>query len=170
LWHRKCKLLSNEYFETNLKLNAMKTTILIFALFLYTYGINAMSDGKNVSYVKTGDKVYIGEELKVGLFNTKVYAADGTVTKIHNRDVNAYMDGSRLFEYLPVVNESNATTRYEMMEYLTTRSGLRLYRCGNYDSKETTYDYFVFKGGKYHLRLIQSNASSTLSFFGLKTK
>jgi hypothetical protein len=148
----------------------MKSLILVFVLFLYSYGINAMSDGKNVSYVKTSDKIYIGTDLKMGLFNTKVISSDGTVTKIPYRDIEAYMDGSRLFEYLPVVNQSNDTTSYEMMEYLTTRAGLRLYRCGNYDDKETQYDYFVFKGGKFHLRLNQTNAKTTLDFFGVKNQ
>ena len=128
-----------------------------------------MSDGKNVSYVKAGDKVYIGQELKMGLFNTKVISSDGSITKIPYRNVQAYMDGTHLFESLPVVNESNDTTRFAFMEYLTSRNGLRLYRYGNYDEKDTKYEYFVFRGGQFHLRLNQTNAQTTLAFFGIKT-
>jgi hypothetical protein len=145
----------------------MKRSILVVALILAGFGLSANTGGESTSYVRTDDKVYIGNEVKMGLFNTKVVAPDGTVTRIPYRDVRAYMTNSRLFEYLPLVCEENDTLCYVMMEYITTRSGLNLYRYTSYDSKEPGYDFYVFKEGKFHLRIDQKNAKTTLPFFGI---
>jgi hypothetical protein len=145
----------------------MKISFAIIAAILLSFGMQVMAGGKTISYVKTGDKVYLGEDLKMGVFNSKIISSDGTVTKIPHRDVVSYMHDSRLFEYLPVVCESDDTLCFAMMEYLTTRSGLRLYRYSCYDEKETKYQYFVFKDGKFYLHINQKNALTTLPFFGI---
>jgi len=146
----------------------MKSTILIFVLILAGLGLKAGNEGKIVSYVKTDNNVYFGQDVKMGLFNTKVIALDGTVTKVPYRDVVAYMDDSRLYEYLPVVCEKNDTSCYAMMEYVTTRSNLNLYRYPSYKSGEKRFVYYIFKGGQFHLRIDQKNAKTALPFFGIK--
>lgn len=146
----------------------MKRIILSIALVLAAFGVNAGNEGKTVSYVKTNSAVYFGEDVKHGLFNTKVIAVDGSVTKIPYRDVVAYMDDSRLFENLPVVCENNDTTCYAMMEYITTKSGLNLYRYECNKEKTPRCVFYVFKGGKYHLQVDQKNARTVLPFFGIK--
>ncbi len=105
----------------------MKNLIAILAFILISFGVEAMVGEKSVSYVKTGNDVYFGQDLKMGLFNFKVIDSEGTVTKIPNRDVVAYTYDSRLFEYLPVVGKTNETIGYAMMEYVTQKSGLNLY-------------------------------------------
>jgi len=146
----------------------MKNSLLIVALILLSFGVKAMSDGETVSYVKTDSKVYIGQDVKLGLFNTKVISSDGTVTKIPYRDVVSYMDDSRLFVNLPVVCDNNKTTCYAMMEYITSRGGLNLYRYCCYEQKDAKYEYYIFKDGKFHLRIDQKNAKTALPFFGIK--
>jgi hypothetical protein len=146
----------------------MKSSILIVVLILTGLGLKANNEGKTVSYVKTENNVYFGQDVKMGLFNTKIISSDGTVTKVPYRDVVSYMDDSRLFEYLPVVCEKNDTTCYAMMEYVTTRSGLNLYRYCCYKSNEPKYIYYVYKGGDFHLRIDQKNAKTALPFFGIK--
>ena len=146
----------------------MKNSIVIIALLLFSLGANAKSGDKNISYVKTRNNVYFGRDLKIGLFNFKIISDDGTITKISNRDVSGYLHDSRLFEYLPVVGESNQILCYSMMEYVTCRSGLRLYRYTCYDNNDFNCNYFVFKDGKYYLRIDRRNALSVLPFFGIK--
>lgn len=146
----------------------MKRSILFIALVLAAIGVNASNEGKTISYVKTDSKVYFGEDVKLGLFNTKIVSLDGTVTKIPYRDVVSYMDDSRLFENLPVVCENNDTTCYAMMEYITTKSGLNLYRYECNKEKTPRCEYYVFKGGKFHLRIDQKNARTVLPFFGIR--
>ena len=145
----------------------MKNSIVILALILICFGVKVMAGDESISYVKTGDKLYFGQDLKMGLFNLKIIASDGTVTKIPNRDVKAYLSNSRLFEYLPVVCEKNDTVCFAMMEYVTTKSGLNLYRYSYYDEKVPKYEYYVFKEGKFHLRIDRKNARTTLPFFGI---
>jgi hypothetical protein len=146
----------------------MRSSIIIAALFLLGFGVKVMAGGETISYVKTGSNVYFGEELKMGLFNTKIISSDGTVSKIPNRDVVAYMHDSRLFEYLPVVCETNDTTCFAMMEYITSRSGLNLYRYSFYADKDLKYQFFIFKEGKFHLLIDQKNAKTTLPFFRIR--
>jgi hypothetical protein len=70
---------------------------------------------------------------------------------------------------MPLVGENNENLGYAMMEYVTSRSGLRLYRYCCKDQKTTQYAYFVYKDGKLHLRINKENGLSTLPFFGIKT-
>jgi hypothetical protein len=150
-----------------LKSNAMKNSIVIIALLLLGIGANAITPVKDISYVKTRDTVYFGQNLKIGLFNSKIISSDGTYTKISNRDVIAYMHNSHLFEYLPVIGESNQILFYAMMEYLTSRSGLRLFRYNYFDGRDTKCYYYVFKDGKFYLKIDQRNALTVFPFFGI---
>ncbi len=150
------------------KSNAMKNSILIMALILISFGAKAVAGEKSTSYVKTDKEVYIGEDLKVGLFNTKVISLDGTVTKVPNRDVVAYMHNSRMFEYLPVTDKSNNTTSLVKMEYITTRGGLNLYRQCCYENDATKFDFYIYKSGEFHLYVDKKNAPTTLPFFGIR--
>lgn len=145
----------------------MKKFTLITALILLFAATQVLAGGESVSYVKTNGKVYFGQDLKRGLFNTKIISTDGTVLRIPNTKVVAYMHDSKLFEYLPVVCEDNDTICFAMMEYITSRSGLKLYRYSCYDNKDTTYGYFVFKDNKFYLSITKENAASTLPFFGI---
>lgn len=146
----------------------MKTKIVIISLCLLSLGVRLMAGGENISYVKTGSKVYFGTDIKMGLFNTRVIAPDGTMVQIHNHDIVAYMHDSKLFELMPLVNKSTKTTNYVMMEYITCRSGQRLYRCSSYERNNTESEYFVYKDGKLHLQIKQENAQAIFPFFGLK--
>ena len=145
----------------------MKKSLIIMALLLVCFVAGAIAGGESTSYVKTGDHVYFGQNLKKGLFNTKIISSDGTVTKISNRDVVAYMHNSRLFEYLPVIGESNNIMSHSMMEYVTTKSGLNLYRYDCPSGLETKSCYFIFKDGKFYLRVDPKNALTVLPFFGI---
>jgi hypothetical protein len=146
----------------------MKTKSVIIILLLTGFGIRLMAGGENISYVKTENKVYFGEDIKMGLFNTKVFSPDGSIALVHNRDIVAYMHDSKLFELMPLMGGSNETLGYAMMEYVTSRSGLRLYRYSSKDQKTPQYTYYVYKNGKLHLCINQENAASTLPFFGIK--
>jgi hypothetical protein len=145
----------------------MKRSILVVALFLAVIGLKANTGGESTSYVRTDNKVYFGQDVKIGLFNTKIVSSDGTVTKIPDRDVRAYMSNSSLFEYLPVVCEKNEILSYTLMKYVTTRSGLNVYRYINYDNKESTFSYYVFKEGNFYVGIDNKNAKTTLPFFGI---
>jgi len=146
----------------------MKKSLFILALILISFGAKAMVGENSISYVKTGSDVYFGQNLKIGLFNYKLFDSDGTVKKIPAREVVAYTHNSQHFEYLPIVNKSNTVSGYAMMEYITQRNGLNLYRRCCLDEKNERFDYYVFKNGEFYLKVDQENAKTTLPFFGIK--
>ena len=146
----------------------MKKSLIILALFLISIGAKAMVSENSISYVRTGSEVYFGHDLKIGFFNYKLIDSDGTVKKIPAREVVAYTHNSQHFEYLPLVNKSNVVSGYTMMEYITQRNGLNLYRRCCLDEKNESYDYYVFKNGEFYLKVDQENAKTTLPFFGIK--
>jgi len=146
----------------------MKTSIAIVAFLLISFGLQAIPGGDDISYVKTDNKVYFGQDVKMGMFNTKVIASDGAVTKVRNKDVTAYMHDAKLYESLPLVCDSKDKACFALMEYVTTRGGLNLYRYCCYRDSSPKYQYYVYKGGEYHLRIDQKNAKTVLPFFGIK--
>jgi len=175
----------------------MKKSIVIAALVLICFGIKAFAQSEDISYVKNDDKVYVGQDMKmgpvetnnisedicyvktadkvffgqnmkIGLVKTKISTAEGSVTEVKNNKIIAYMHENKLYELLPVVCERNDTVCYAMMEYITSRSGLRLYRYCCYDGGDSKYGYFVFKNNKLYLRVDQNNALAILPFFGVE--
>lgn len=156
----------------------MKKSALILMIIMMAFGLKLFA-GNDISYVKAGDKTYLGTEVKYGLFNTKITTLDGKTVKIPNAEVDAVMHNSRLFERLPVVCENNVVACLALMEFVTSRSGLRLYRytsvyeendpaMNKFESAKPHYDYYVFKDGEFYLRIDQKSAPTALPFFGVE--
>jgi hypothetical protein len=105
--------------------------------------------------------------------------ADGTIMKVPLKKVDSYSCNGRLFERLPVKCKWAPANCTAMMEYITSRSGLRLYKycklqehgdlfnC-DYHNTHMEFEYFVFKDGKFYLHVTPDNAESILPFFGVK--
>ena len=146
----------------------MKRVIVISTLILICFGIRAIAVNPDVCYVKTADKVYFGQDVIVRPLHTKIISSDGTIQKIPTRDVKAYMTDNKLYELLPLICEKGDTLCYNFMEYLGTRSGLKLYRYKCCIDCNVQFAYFVFNGDKLYLRVNQMNAESILPFFGVK--
>jgi hypothetical protein len=128
---------------------------MITALVLMCFGIKAIAANPDVCYVKTSDKVYFGQDVKVRPLHTKVISADGTIETIHTNDVKAYMHDSKLYELKPLVCEKGDTICYAFMEFIDSRSGLNLYRYKCCIDCNVQYAYFVFTGDKLYLRVNQ---------------
>jgi hypothetical protein len=144
----------------------MKNILIITALFLLgTFAQAAVKTSGN-AYVKSGDKIFFGQDLRIGLFHYRVKAMDGTVVKISNRDVDTYMVGSKLYERLPVVINGRVQS-HAMMECISVRNDLKLYRYNDYDGVKATSHYFVFRDGVFHLKVDNKNAATIFPFFGI---
>ena len=89
-----------------------------------------------------------------------------------------YRDG-KLYERLPVIYEGAVRGKTALMEYITSRNGLRLYKyceygeCGdllkcNYQPAHLQTVYYVFKDGAFYLLVDCKNAGTVLPFFGIK--
>jgi len=142
----------------------MKRSILIIALILICFGLKAMVGNDETCFVKAGDKLYFGRDLKIGIAHTKLICFDGTVAKFENHDVTAYQHHHRLYRLMPVICDDNDTLCMAMMEYLSTKSGFSVFR---YCCPKNNQAYFVYKDGEFYCR-INEDQIENLSDFGIK--
>jgi hypothetical protein len=154
----------------------MKKLMIISVLVLSAFAVKAA--GENISYVTIDGKTHFCQVLKTGLFRTTLIK-DGLVMKVPFRKVDAYMKDGHLYERLPVICEDGRVRGTALMEYITQRNGLRLYKLCRYTETcdpekhvfgkaEAEYTYFVFRDGKFYLRVDEKNALTALPFFGVK--
>jgi len=153
----------------------MKKLIIISVLVLSAIVLKAA--GENISYVTVDGKTHFCQMIKTGLFRT-TFVKDGLVMKVPFKRIDAYMTDGHLYERLPVVGEDGRARYTALMEYITQRNGLRLYKLCTYGESsdpakhifgkaEAEYTYFVFKDGKFYLRVDEKNATTALPFFGI---
>lgn len=155
----------------------MKKLIALMIMVMFTLTLSAGDE--SISYVTSGGKTYFCQNVKFGFFCAKVQNRDGETVKIPFSKVDAYCCKGKLFERLPLIIEGVETERTALMEYITSRNGLRLYRYSKYgecgEFADNTYkpahlqvEYYIFQDGKFYLRLDQKNARTVLPFFGVK--
>jgi len=166
------------YYSSNQEDSIMNKMITLLIFLMIGSEIQAGSPlAKN--YVVSKGKTYFCEKLIVGSANTKIFNAVGEVTKIPVHLVDSFRQGNNIFVKLPVISKSNDTIGMAFMQYITSRSGLQLFRycskCLQYDPVESiiapvnqVYRYYVFKGGKFFKILDKENIDSYLSFFGVR--
>jgi hypothetical protein len=145
-----------------------------------TTGIFAASHA-GLNYVTTEGQTVFCKDLHFGFNKAKLYDENGEMSKIDISKIDAFMVDDRLFEKLPVMNNTSTTGNSTIMEFITSRSGLKLYRFVEYSdiidlvtpafSKNSNgYEYYVYKDGQPYLKLDQHTAPSILSFFGIEVK
>lgn len=135
--------------------------------------------GESVSYVTFDGKTYFGQTLTSGLLNLNLKMSDGTIMKVPIKKVDSYSCNGRIFERLPVMCKDAPANCTAMMELITTRNGFRLYKhseCresgdlidNTFEKAHLQSDYYVYKDGKFHLKVTKENVESVLPFFGIK--
>jgi len=146
----------------------MKKSILIAALLIIGLYTNVMAEVKPSCYVKSGDKTYYGQNLKIGAYAIKITSDDGKVVKVPIRKVQSFTDGKRLFELLPTVNDRYDTTDFRIMEYVKSKNGLKLFFFYNSEMEHPGREFYVFNNERLYLKLDQKNAANVLSFFEIE--
>jgi len=152
----------------------MKKSILIFAFMFMCFSLKAIAGNEGDCYLKTADKIYVGNDLKFGWSHTKIYSADGNFVKVKNCDIIAYRNHDKLYMLMPVVCNNTDTLCLAMMEYIASKPGgykVFLYCCatGEFEDRLTTAKknhFFVFKDGKYYRR-IEEDQTEALAAFGI---
>ena len=151
----------------------MKKSIVITALMLICFGIKAIAAGPEECYVKTADKTYFGQDLKIGLVHTRIVQPDGTFAEVNNRDVIAYKHHNQLFMLMPVICDKSDTLCMAMMEFVATKKGCAIFRycCKSKDddrlSDAKTNHFFLYKDGKFYKR-IDEDQTEALAAYGIK--
>ncbi|MBK7172428.1 MAG: hypothetical protein IPH84_04175 [Bacteroidales bacterium] len=155
----------------------MKRIILLILVCVITAGVNA-GEKENLSYIKANGKVYFGYKVRSGLFNTSILNSEGKITKVKNKHVETLVTKGKMYELLPVIMQDKKVECMAMMEYVTAKDGLRLfkYSCyheycdfssGIFRKAQPETIYFVYKDGNFHLRVDANNAATVLPFFGI---
>ena len=152
----------------------------IFAMLLLVITALALRAGEETTnYLTSGGKTYFCRKVRSGLFCANIVTSDGFTLKIPYSKVDAVYRDGKLYERLPVIYEGAAQGKTALMEYITSRNGLRLYKyceygeCGdllrcNYKPAHLQVVYYVFKDGEFYLLVDCKNAASVLPFFGIK--
>jgi hypothetical protein len=153
-------------------------SILIALMLMVSFMVVKAGD-ETINYVKTGDNIWFCQELRQGLFKAGVVMDDGNVLRIPFSKIEAFTCKGHLYERLPVMCENAKPGCTALMEYLTSRNGLRLYKycqygefCdpagNNYSKAHARYLFSVFKDGEFYMKVDQRNAASVLPFFGIE--
>jgi len=158
-----------------------KKLIALLLLVMFAFALEARNDPESsgVNYVKSGDKVWVCEKVKPGLFAVNIRIDDKASIKIPFREVDSYLCNGRLFERLPLKYDGAPANSTALMEYITSRNGLRLYKyckygeCGDltnntYKKAHLQFTYLVFQDGQFYLEVDQKNAPTVLPFFGIE--
>jgi hypothetical protein len=156
----------------------MKKTIIISGVVFFMSFGQVFSRSMNDVVVSDGQTIF-GDKVIPGNKNMKIYNADREITKIPSRSVESYTKEEKVFVRLPVLTKANDTVGLAFMQYITSRSGLQLFRyCStylNFDPLEgeiapinPVYRYYIFKGGKYLMLLDETDTETFFSFFGVK--
>jgi len=148
-------------------------------LIMVMFALMVKAEGEANSYVTVDGKTYFCQDVKPGLLNMNLTMSDGTILKVPFKKVDAFSHNGHLYERLPVMCKDAPANCTALMEYITSRNGLRLYKyckigsCGDlldntYEKAHLQYTFFVFKDGKFYLPVTKENAESILPFFGIK--
>jgi hypothetical protein len=156
----------------------MKNSAFLFLLFFLTSGLYA-ADKSTDNFVIIGDETYYCDEVHPGKANTSIYIDGKQIFKVPTSYVDAYAQGGKFYEYLPVMNKNQDTMGWAFMQFITSHNGMRLYRycsnCLKYDPVNGTiapvvplYRYYTFKSGKFVSVTDDHDLQSQLKEFGVK--
>jgi len=143
----------------------MKKSILIIVLMIVCFSMQAIAGKPDDCYLKAGDQLYFGKDIKRGPVHTRIILSDGSVAKVKNHDITAYRHHNRQYMLLPVICDNNDTLCKAMMEFITAKSGYSIYK---YCCPKNTNAFFVYKDGKFYLRIDEDQAQTELAAFGIK--
>jgi hypothetical protein len=156
----------------------MKSSAFLLLLFFLTSGLYAAHKSTD-SFVIIGDQTYFCDEVQIGKVNTSICVDGDKVLKVPTNFVKAYVQGSKLYEYLPVLTQDQDTAGWAFMQFLASSKGNRLYlycsNCLKYDPVNGTiapttpvYRYYIFKSGKFVSVTDDINEEAVLASFGVK--
>jgi len=147
----------------------MKSIILLSVLILICFCIkvNVIAGNEPDCYIKAGDKLYFGTEIKMGLVHTRISLPDGTVAKVKNHDITAYRDHNSVYMLMPVICEDNDTLCMAMMKYITSRSGLSIFQ---YCCPQDDDVFFEYKDGRFYRKMDADFAKAELAYLGVHVK
>ena len=117
-------------------------------------------------YVICGEGVRYFEKVRYGLNTSLVGIEESARVRYHAEDVISFRRNGRIYERMPVIRNNKETGRYSYMELVAYRNGMKVFRESSYGSLgRPSYDYIVYKDGKYVVRFDEKNSENLSEFF-----
>jgi len=151
----------------------MKKLVFLFVLVFFTWVAKAAGE---LDFVSISGVTYFSEDVRIGALNARVATENGVVIKVPLSKVDAYRINGKLFERMPLICFDGKNKGTALMELITQRNGLRLYKyhpeneevplnCRFTDTSSQECVYFVYKEGQLYLHINQLNASTVFPYF-----
>lgn len=107
----------------------------------------ASAQKSNRGYVVTNSDTIFCNKIAVGIFKTRCTLADGKKMKIDNKSINQYLMAGVMKKKMPVVMHGKETSKEAMMEYVTLKNGVCVYKYVYYNGakecEDAIYHYFI---------------------------
>lgn len=134
---------------------------------LICFSMKVFAGGDEACFVKVGDKVYVGKDLKMGMVNTKLYLEDGSITKFRTKEINAYRHHDKMYLLLPVICEKNDTLCMAMMQYIHSKGEYSVFK---YCCPDNGDIFFVYKDKKFYRSLNSTAAREELGNYDIAVR
>lgn len=134
---------------------------------LICFGMKTIAANEGDCFLKVGDKVYVGKDIKMGPVYTKLYLDDGTITKFRNNEITAYRHHDKMYMLLPVICEYNDTTCMAMMQYISTKANYSIFK---YCCPQNGDLFFVYKDDKFYRRINSAIAKDELAKYDIAVR
>ena len=147
---------------------------LVFTAMMTCFGVKALAGDPYDCYLRTGDRVYFGKDIREGDIHTRITLDDGTFAEFDNHDVAAFKHHGKLYMRLPVICNKQDTLCFAMMEYITSKAGCTVFRYCCPISTDESFKlacvnrnfFFVYKEGKFNCRL-SDDQTEALKTYGI---
>ncbi len=118
-------------------------------------------------YIVTTDEVNYFEKVRYGISSVILGIKNSGKVRYDSEDVIAFRKDGHTFERVPVIFNNKETGKYTFMELVAYRNGFKLYRHSYYTgiNSPTSYEFFVFKDGCFHVSFDEKNFKSLSEFF-----
>ena len=117
-------------------------------------------------YVICGEGVRYFQKVRYGLNASFVGIEESGRVRYQIEDVISFRRNGRVYERMPVIRNHRETGRYSYMELVAYRNGMKVYRESSYGSfGQPSYDYIVYRDGKYVVRFDEKNIENLNKFF-----
>jgi hypothetical protein len=151
----------------------MKKLILIPLLFFAIFSVNAKALSE-YDYVITKNGTFYCQQVNVGLLHIKGILENGEALKVSVNEVRAYKANGRIFERMPIYQNDKITSNSNLMELLSLKDGLKLFRYTLIDNNEALCpghnQYYVFRNGEYVLQVSDKSSYQVFNFFNVSQK
>ncbi len=117
-------------------------------------------------YVICGEDVRYFEKVRYGLNSNLVGISEEGRVHYQAEDVVSFSRNGRIYERMPVIRNNKETGRYEFMELVAYRNGMKVFResSGGIPGRKSQ-DLIGYKDGKYLVRFDEKNSETLSKFF-----